>query len=84
MFRKTLLAIAAAATLAIGIGAGTAPAEAKHRRTHFGIYIGAPIVSYYHNGGHRHGHCHVRKVRHHGYWKRVRSCHKHRHGHPHH
>jgi hypothetical protein len=84
MFRKTLLAIAAAATMAIGLGVATAPAEAGHRRAHFGIYIGAPSIGYYHNRGHRHGHCHVRKIRSHGYWKRVRTCHGHRHGHPHH
>jgi hypothetical protein len=84
MFRKTLIAIAAAATLAIGLGAATAPAEAGHRRAHIGIYIGAPFIGFHHSRGHRHGHCHVRKVWRHGHWARVRTCHSHRHGHPHH
>jgi hypothetical protein len=84
MIRKTLIAIAAVATMAIGLGAATAPAEAGHRRSHIGIYIGAPYVGFYHNRGHRHGHCHIRKIKRHGHWNRVRTCHSHRHGHPHH
>ncbi len=84
MFRKTLIAIAAAATMAIGLGAATAPAEASHRRAHIGIYIGTPSFGYHNFRGHRHGHCHVKRIRRHGHWARVRSCHGHRHGHPHH
>jgi hypothetical protein len=84
MFRKTLLAIAAAATLALGLGSATAPAEAGHRRAHIGIYIGTPYVGFYHHRGHRHGHCHIVRVKKHHGWKRVKSCHSHRHGHPHH
>jgi hypothetical protein len=82
MFRKTLLAIAAAATMAIGLGAATAPAEAGHRhRPHIGIYFGTPYVGYYNTRVYRRAHCHVRKVRHHGYWKRIKTCHRHRYAH---
>lgn len=79
MFRKTLIAIAAAATLAIGLGAATAPAEAGHRRAHIGIYFGTPYVGLYHHRGYRKYHCHVRKVRTHYGWKRVKTCHSRRH-----
>jgi hypothetical protein len=84
MFRKTIIAIAAAATLALGLGAATAPAEAGHRRAHIGIYIGVPYVGFYGHRGHRHGHCHVYKVRKSYGWKRVKRCHSHRHYHGHH
>jgi hypothetical protein len=84
MIRKTLIAIAAAATLALGLGATTDSAEAGHRRSHIGIYIGVPYIGVHHYRGHRHHHCHVRKVWRNGHRVRVRTCHGHRHGHPHH
>jgi hypothetical protein len=77
MFRKTLIAIAAAATLAVGMVAATAPAEAGHRRHHIGVYLGLPFVGVYHGHRRHNVHCHTRKVRHHGHWKRVRVCHQH-------
>jgi hypothetical protein len=81
MFRKTLIAIAAAATLAIGLGAATAPAEARHRHAHIGIYFGAPYVGFYHRSGYyRPRHCHVRKIRTHHGWKRIKTCHRHGYG----
>ncbi len=82
MFRKTLLSLAAAAMMVLGTGLTSAPAEAGHR--HIGIYIGTPYIGFHNYGGHRHGHCHVRKIKRHGHWVRVKSCHSHRHGHPHH
>lgn len=78
MIRKTLIAAAAAATLALGLGGATAPAQAAK----FGIYVEVPGFHGYR--GHRHWHCHVRKVWRHGHWRWVKRCHGHRHGGGHH
>jgi hypothetical protein len=84
MVRKTLIAVVAAVTMAIGFSAAIAPAEAYHRKRIY-ISIGVPVYGYYgHYRGHRHGHCHVFKVKRYGKWRKVRQCHRHSHRHPHH
>ncbi len=93
MFRKALLTIAAAATMVLGVAATTAPAEAGHRRPHISFYFGDgyPGGGYYRRGyvrnygyGHRHGHCHVRKVWRYGERVRIKNCHRHGHSGGHH
>lgn len=81
MLRKTLIAVAAAGAMALGIGATTTPAAAYHHGG-FHIYIGTPLIIGHH--GRKHWHCHWIKVKKYGHWKKVKSCHKHWHKHPHH
>jgi hypothetical protein len=80
MFQKAIATFAVAGMMAVGLM--SAPAEAYHR--HHGGRVVIFIGGGHYYGGHRHGHCHVYKVRHHGYWKKVKSCHRHRHGGGHH
>lgn len=87
MIRKTLIAIATASTMALGMAAFSAPANAYHGGVHISIGVGQGGHGG-HGWNHFHRHCHWKKVRiwrdHHWVWKKVKSCHSHRHNYSHH
>jgi hypothetical protein len=86
MIRKAMMVVGAVLALGVGMGAGVDNAEAGHK-PRISIYLGSGYYGGFrpiYRVGHRHGHCHVVRVKRNGYWRRVSNCHGHRHRHPHH